>query len=80
MEKEKKTQVIRISSDVLIVGGIICRKTHGIYCAEFQRKLGTDRINAIFDYIKGEKDQLMIEATFAVQSLLIELNFKYKQN
>lgn len=80
----KQINVTRLDSECIIVDYIICRKIHGVYCATSNHELGVRRIEAIFDFIEDEKKVKtkmdMKEAEKAVNLLLLEINFKYKQN
>ena len=72
--------IIRMNSDTLLVGGVICQKYNGVYCPIFKDKIGKEKINAIFDFLQKEKKKWEAEAKRAVAELLNELNFNYKLN
>lgn len=82
--EENKISIIRISTDTIMIDGMVCVNVHGVYCPEFGHKLGSVRINAMFDWLKAEREILEMrdaqKAEVAVHNLLSEMNFKYKLN
>ena len=77
---KRKISIIRMTSDTLLVGGVVCQKYNGVYCPIFKEKLSRDKINAIFDFLQNEKRKWEAQAERAVAELLRELNFNYKLN
>ena len=84
MNGMNEVNVTRLDSECIIVDYIVCRKIHGVYCATSNHELGERRIEALFEFIEDEKrlksKMDMKEAEKAVNLLLLEINFKYKQN
>jgi len=82
--EQRKVNIVRIDSETIIVDYILCKKYNGVYCPTEKIKLGTERQDAVFDFINKERkrgeEKLLREAENAVNLLLYELNFKYKLN
>ncbi len=82
--EQRKVNIVRIDSETIIVDYILCKKYNGVYCPTEEIKLGANRQDALFDFIKKEREKaerdLHVKAELAVNMVLAELNFKYKLN